>query len=193
MTLDDKIIRGCIKGKRSAQNLLYKKFAAKMYSVCLRYCTKSSEAEDVLQEGFIKVFTNIKKVKEYKSIEGWIQRIMVNTAISNYHTNFKHYFHKDIDDIREIGEMNSFENDENAMFRNMNPDELVNIINELPDGYKMVLNLYVIEEYSHKEISVILNISESTSKSQLFRARKSLRQKVYKLKNEELKPVYYEK
>jgi len=193
MTLDNKIIRGCIKGKRSAQNRLYKKFSTKMYSVCLRYCAKSSEAEDVLQEGFIKVFTNIQKVKDYKSLEAWIQRIMINTAISSYHKNLKHHFHEDIDNIRDLGEIYHFEVEENEVFNNISPEELVNIIDELPKGYKIVLNLYVIEEYSHKEISKTLKISESTSKSQLSRARKILRQKAYKLKNEELKPVYDEK
>ena len=136
----------------------------------MRYCKDKSEAEDIMQEGFIKVFSNLKKFRGEGSFEGWIKRIMVNTAINHYQRNLKHYFHNQLEDIQEaIGEFNDedFHPDDNISRK-----KLLSLIQELPEGYRFVFNLYVFEDYSHKEIAETLNISVNTSKTQLFKARK---------------------
>lgn len=179
---EQKMIEGCIAGKRHAHNLLYKKYASKMLGVCVRYCRSKSEAEDVLQDGFIKVFSNIENYRNSGSFEGWIKKIIINTALNNYHKNLKYYFYSNID---EINENSIVDNDEDLL--NVNPhiskEKLVEIIQCLPLGYRMIFNLFVIEGLTHKEISNLLNIAEGTSKSQLSKARKLLRKKLIKLDN----------
>ena len=176
MTDEDKILEGCISGKRRAQNQLYKRFASGMLGVCLRYSKNIAEAEDILQEGFIKVFSYIKSFRKDGSLEGWIRRIMINTAITHYKKN-KIYF-EEIND-EEIGFIE--ETDKNEMFEPVDRETLLKLIQNMPEGYNLVMNLYVFEGYTHKEISGILNISENTSKSQLSKARKYLRNKLEKL------------
>jgi len=174
MTVDRKIIEDCIAGKRRAQNKLYHMFAGIMLGICIRYTNNRTEAEDILQEGFIKVFKNINSLKEYGSIEGWIRRIMVNTAITHVKKN-KIFFDELIES--EITEMEQ----EKESYSPVDPETLIMAIHQLPNGYRMVLNLYVFEDYSHKEIADTLNISESTSKSQLFKARRSIKNSLEKL------------
>ncbi len=171
---DEKIIQGCINGKRSAQHMLYKKYAVVMLGVCLRYSKNKSEAEDVLQDGFIKVFSNIKKFRSEGSFEGWIKRIMINTALINARNNLKHYYHSD---ITEFEQQISAE-DKGHIKEAISSKDLMKLIQALPDGYRIVFNLYVFEKFNHKEISELLKISESTSKSQLSRARSLLRKSV---------------
>ncbi|MCF8296349.1 MAG: sigma-70 family RNA polymerase sigma factor [Saprospiraceae bacterium] len=171
---DDDIIQGCIKGKRSAQHKLYKKYAVLMLGICLRYSKNKSEAEDVLQDGFIKVFSNIKKFRSEGSFEGWIKRIMINTALVNARNNLKHYYHSDINEL----EQQISNGDEEHIKEAISSKDLMKLIQALPDGYRIVFNLYVFEKFSHKEISESLNISESTSKSQLSRARNLLRKSI---------------
>ena len=145
----------------------------------MRYAKNKDEAEDILQEGFIKVFSNLKKFRGEGSFEGWIKRIMVNTAINHYQRNLKHYFHNQLEDIQEaIGEFNDedFHPDDNISRK-----KLLSLIQELPEGYRFVFNLYVFEDYSHKEIAETLNISVNTSKTQLFKARKWLMKRVENL------------
>lgn len=154
--------------------MLYKKYAVLMLGVCLRYSKNKSEAEDVLQDGFIKVFSNIKKFRKEGSFEGWIKRIMINTALVNARNNIKHYYHTD---IAEIEQQISAE-DEEHIKEAISSKDLMKFIQVLPDGYRIVFNLFVFEKFSHKEISELLNISESTSKSQLSRARSLLRKSV---------------
>ncbi|MCF8296900.1 MAG: sigma-70 family RNA polymerase sigma factor [Saprospiraceae bacterium] len=166
------IIRDCIKGDSSAQELLYKRYASKMLGVCIRYFKSIEEAEDALQEGFIKVFSNLKNFRSEGSFEGWIRKIMVNTALNNYRSNQKHYFHTDIEEIQE-----QFSGD--SMFNeNYSCEQLLKMIQDLPTGYRLVFNLFEIEGYSHKEIAEMLNISTNTSKSQLLKARNVLKNKL---------------
>ena len=175
-----KIIEDCITGKRRAQSKLYKKYANTLLGICLRYSRNKSEAEDVLQEGFIKVFMNIKDFRMEGSFEGWMKRIMVNTALLNSRDNLKHYFHADIEKMQEsITEDTLFEVDDNYSAK-----EIMNLVQGLPDGYRMVFNLYVFDNYTHKEIAEMLGISEGTSKSQLARARKFLQNKLLELQNQ---------
>ena len=166
------LIKGCIKGDRASQKKLYCQYAPKMLGVCRRYFENVHEAEDALQEGFIKVFEHLKKYRNEGSFEGWIRRIMVNTSINSYKSNLKNYYHSELDEV------------ESDLFYDANitgtfsVEILLKLIDEMPKGYKMVFNLYEIEGYSHKEIADKLNFSENTSKSQLVKAKRYLRKKI---------------
>ncbi len=177
MSLDKNIIEGCIAGNRKAQRYLFDKFKSSMFGVCLRYCKSKDEAEDVLMEAFMTVLSQIHTFRGEGSIEQWIRRIMVNTAINNYRKNLKHYFLADIENIDEtdINEDNQFEISDNHSV-----EDIMKAMQQMPDGYKVVLNLYVVEGYKHKEIAEILNISVGTSKSQLSKARKMIQEKLLK-------------
>jgi len=167
------IIRGCIKGKSKYFEALYKLYADKMFAVCRYYTKDYTEAEDILHEGFIKVFESITKFKNTGSFEGWIRRIMVNTALEKFRKNNKMHFVSDdninIDDTKIVN-----------VESEISAKELFEMINELTPKYKMVFNLFALEGYSHKEISQMLGISEGTSKSNLARARIILKEKVEK-------------
>jgi len=177
MSLDKNIIEGCIAGNRKAQRYLFDKFKSSMFGVCLRYCKSKDEAEDVLMEAFMTVLSQIHTFRGEGSIEQWIRRIMVNTAINNYRKNLKHYFLADIENIDEtdINEDNQFEISDNHSV-----EDIMKAMQQMPDGYKVVLNLYIVEGYKHKEIAEILNISIGTSKSQLSKARKMIQEKLLK-------------
>ncbi|MCD4746852.1 MAG: sigma-70 family RNA polymerase sigma factor [Bacteroidales bacterium] len=190
MIAEDKIIDGCKAGKRRAQNILYKKYAPTMLGICMRYTKNQAEAEDVLQESFIKIFTNIKNFRKKGSFEGWIKKIMINTALNNYKKNLKHYHHTDIEEI----ENNFFidDNEENNINEEISPEVLIKVIQNLPQGYKMILNLFVFERHSHKEIAQMLNISVNTSKSQLLKARRLLKKKLVQINNKSIKEPEYQ-
>jgi RNA polymerase sigma factor (sigma-70 family) len=175
MISEEEIVQGCKAGSRKSQRLLYDRYSKKMLGVCLRYCQNREEAEDVLQDGFIKVFTNIDSFKEQGSFEGWIRRIMVNTAINNYQSNLKRYYHSDVEEETGIS------SDQVDAFNKLSAMDLLRIIQSLPEGYRMVFNMYAIEGYTHKEIGEMLGISENTSKSQLSRARVCLQKKAQEL------------
>ena len=171
------IIESCVAGNERAQAKLYELFAPKMFGVCLRYATDSAEAEDNLQEGFIKVFKYIEKFRHEGSFEGWMRRIMVNVSLEKYRK--QHYMYP-VEDI-EIYEGNVFAND---ILAEISVQELIALIQELPPRYRMVFNLYVMEGMSHREIGKEMNISEGTSKSNLARARDILQRKVKNLYRE---------
>lgn len=175
MIVDDSILEGCIAGKRSAQSILYKKCASTMLGVCMRYTNNRDEAEDIVQEGFIKVFERINSFRREGSFEGWIKRIMINQALNHYRKNRKQPYHSVIE---EIDETEIVDMEEQEPLNPVPADTLLSMIQKLPEGYKMVFNLYVFEEYSHKEIAEALNISESTSKTQLMKGRRLLRKKI---------------
>lgn len=178
MLPEDKLIELCKKGKQQAQEELYDRFSAAMLSTCMRYTGNRAEAEDLLQEGFIKIFKNITefKAKNQGSLASWIKTIMVNTSISYLRKKKQHLF------IENIESLHIFENEEDTIDENENeqPDseQLMKMISELPDGYRIVFNMYVLEDYGHKEIAQILGISEGTSKSQLSKARLYLQKKL---------------
>jgi RNA polymerase sigma factor (sigma-70 family) len=180
MNSDDQIIVGCLEGKRKSYNLLFKNYAPVMLGVCMRYCKNRIDAEDVMQDGFIKVFTQIHKFRSEGSFEGWIKRIMINAAIDNYQSNLKHAFHEDVSEMGESTVLiDDHEEDDNLPAElNIPKEKLMQMIQELPDGYRMVFNLYAIENYNHKEIASLLGISDNTSKSQLMKARKVLRKRI---------------
>jgi len=178
MLSEHDLIKSCLAKDKKAQKELYKKYAATMFGICLRYCKKRTEAEDILQEAFVKIYSNLKSYRSDGSFEGWLKRITVNTALNFYKSNIKRCFDASIDDMND-SEMPYTEGISNA---EVSAEELLKIINTLADGYRVVFNLYAIEGYSHKEIAQMLNISENTSKSQLSRARSILQQKVLEYK-----------
>lgn len=169
-------IRLACENNRQAQQLIYSRFSAKMLGVCRQYIKDVQLAEDVMITAFMKVFVNIKNFENKGSFEGWIRRIMVNECISYIRVHKKIQF---IDD--ENYQPESFNNTESQL----SIDDIQFLIDQLPDGYKMVFNLYCIEGYKHHEIATMLNINEGTSKSQLSHARKILQQQIAKLKNYE--------
>lgn len=146
-----------------------------MLGICMRYCKRREEAEDVLHEGFIKVFSNVSKFRGEGSFEGWIKRIMINTSLSYYHASLKHHFLTGIEEMEDLAA--SYE--EEGIYSNApNRSELLGLIQDLPDGYRFVFNMYVFEDFSHKEIASMLGISVNTSKSQLAKARRRLQKKL---------------
>lgn len=171
------IVADCAKGNVRAQEKLYKMFAPKMFGVCLSYSRNRAEAEDNMQEGFIRVFKFIKNFRHEGPLEGWVRRIMVNVALTNARTqNVMH----------PVEDMSRFEpqNLPNEIIAKISADELVELIQELPPRYRLVFNLYVLEGMNHREISEELQISEGTSKSNLARARDILQRKVKQLYGE---------
>ena len=172
---DEQILEALLREDASAQRLLYEKFARKMFGVCLRYTKQREEAEDLLQEGFIKVFQKISSFKAEGSLEGWIRRVMVNTALD--HLRQQKMLWTDLAEIKEEG-------DEPVIGQEIGAAELMAELQKLPIGYKTVFNLHAIEGYSHKEIGGMLGISEGTSKSQYSRARNQLMILVQELNKE---------
>jgi RNA polymerase sigma-70 factor (ECF subfamily) len=176
MMSDKQIIEACANHERKAQQILYDKYSRFLLGVCLRYASDKTEAEDILQDSFFKIFSSIKDFSGTGSFIGWMRKITVNTAITHYHKNLKYRYHVDIEEYvsTETG-VTSFEED---FFTS---EELFKVLNELPTGYRMVFNLYAVEGYKHKEIAEILGIDTNTSKSQYSRAKAVIRDKLEKL------------
>ncbi len=176
--LDEReIIEGCCRHDRKAQKALYEKYASVLLGVCIRYSGRRDEAEDILQDGLIKIYFNIRDFAGKGSFINWMKKIMVNTAITHYHRNLKHHHHQVIEDVREMDiEGSAFDT------ADFTREELFAIIKELPHGYRMVFNLYAVEGYKHKEIADLLKIDVNTSKSQYSRARSLIRKKLTSLK-----------
>ncbi len=173
---DRQIIDGCARHERRAQQELYDRYSRFLLGVCLRYAIDKAEAEDILQESFLKIFFNIKDFSGTGSFIGWLRKVAVNTAITHYHKNLKFRYHVDIEEYVSVETgVTSFEED---FFTS---EELYKVLNELPAGYRMVFNLYAVEGYKHKEIAEILGIDTNTSKSQYSRAKAVIRSKLEKL------------
>jgi RNA polymerase sigma-70 factor (ECF subfamily) len=171
-TSEEELVKGCLAGIPAFQRALYKRYAPKMLTVCIRYANSREEAEDMLQEGFIIVFEKLAQFKMQGSFEGWIRRIMVNKSIENYRKASKVYPVLDIDNVED-----NFVSPEDII-SNLSSKELLNMILELPPMYKMVFNLYAFEGMTHKEIAQNLGIAEGTSKSNLSDARTLLKKKI---------------
>ena len=173
MNISEKeLVRLCIKKNARAQKLLFTTYYSSLLGICMRYGKSKGEAEDILQMGMIRIFKRIGSYSGKGSFEGWMKRIIVNVAIDNFRKNSKYYYHHDIDELNgEPYLATDIPNDLEVM-------DILNTIHQLPTGYRMVFNLFAIEGYSHKEISIKLGISENTSKTQLLKARRSLRKKL---------------
>ncbi len=152
----------------AAQAQVYQLFSGKLFALCLKYSRNREDAEDTLQDSFLIIFDKIKQYKNKGSFEGWLKRITINTALQKYRQKSPLQIVKEISDVDEVAEFDV----ENTVF---NVDVLLDFIQKLPDRYRLVFNLYVLDKYSHKEIASLLNISEGTSKSNLSRARKKLK------------------
>lgn len=179
---ENDLIQGCLAGDRRMQEELYNRFSPKMYAVCLRYATDADEAQDLLQEGFIKIFKNLDKFRHEGSFEGWMRRVFVNTSIENYRKRVN------VNTITERDEVRIEDSSWNAL-DHLGEKDIVQLIQELSPGYRTVFNMYVVEGYSHKEIADLLGITEGTSKSQLARAKGILQKKVTELIDTNRKPI----
>ncbi|NBU46558.1 MAG: sigma-70 family RNA polymerase sigma factor [Flavobacteriales bacterium] len=168
------LVSDCLKGNPKAQKAFFDKFAPKMMTVCLRYMKSSEEAEDMLQDAMIKVFHYLDRYKNEGSLEGWIRRIIVNTCLDQIRKNSKLIGVQSTDDVEY-----KLTSDDKTL-EHMPAAELLNLIQKMPDGYRVVFNMFAIEGFSHQEIAQHLNITESTSKSQYLRARAYLRERIEK-------------
>ena len=166
-----KLIEACVSEDRKAQKKLYDLFASKMMMICLRYSKSDLEAEDILQESFIKIFKNLKNLREYTNVAAWIKRIVINTALNYQRSKLYLYPMVDVEHLK-------ITYDENIALSSFHQEELLNMIQELPLGCQVIFNLYAIEGYTHKEIAEKLDISEGTSKSQYSRAKSLLQIKL---------------
>lgn len=169
MLHENDLIEGCIKGDRRWQKALYDCYAKKMMVVCLRYCKAQQEAEDILQEAFIKVFDNIKSYRGESSIAYWIKKIVINTALNSQRSKLYLYPMVDVTEIKNSS-------DQEVGLSGIHYEDLLKMIQELPSGCQVIFNLYAIEGYKHHEIANMLNISEGTSKSQYARAKSLLQE-----------------
>ncbi|HEX8547620.1 MAG TPA: RNA polymerase sigma factor [Cytophagaceae bacterium] len=166
------VVKGCLKKDPKSQQALYNQYADLFFGLACRYTRQEMEAEDVLQESFIKIFQNLGQYSGLGSFEGWMKRIVVTTAINYYHKNKK--------DLSFSAHTYESENvsEHNNIIDQLSTEELLSCLRSLPEGFRLIINLYAIEGYSHKEIAAMLNISEGTSKSQLSRGRKLLEVKM---------------
>ena len=169
-----KIIKGCRKRQRKSQKELYKKFYAYGMSITLRYADSREQAAEVLNDAFMKVFTNIEKYDPDRPFKPWLRQIIVNTAINQYHKNQKKLQKTDLQSINHKPARNQ------EVLSGMSYYEIIEMVQELTPAYRTVFNLYVIEGYAHSEIAQILDITEITSRSHLLRARKQLKEKIQK-------------
>ena len=169
------LVKSCIEGDQRAQRKLFEMYAPKMMGVCLRYTKDVARAEDVMQDGFIKVFTKLTKYSGNGSLEGWVRRIMVNTALDHLRKENKFNANVSMDDVEYKVEFDG------RILSSLMEEDLLKLIREMPDGYRTVFNMFAIEGFSHKEIAKELEISENTSKSQHSRAKAFLRNKLEEL------------
>ncbi|MEO0403647.1 MAG: RNA polymerase sigma factor [Bacteroidota bacterium] len=174
---DQDIVEGCLKKNPKAQKALYDAYAAKMMSVCLRYAGNRNDAQDVLQEGFIKVFEKLDQFSGKGSLGGWVRMIMINTALIKIRKEKKFLHHE------EVSEVNDLSPNDHGVLEKLAADEILSLVQNLPAGYRTVFNLYAVEGYSHKEIGEMMGISESTSKTQYFKAKAHLKKALQKLEN----------
>jgi RNA polymerase sigma-70 factor (ECF subfamily) len=161
---EEELIKGCLQRDRTAQKHLYEAYSSRMYAICYRYVRDAMDAEDILVTAFMKVFDKIGQFKSEGSFEGWIRRIVVNEALTHLRRNKSMYVETELEQADR-------EPNYDTLSDHLEAEDLLNIIQELPSGYRIVFNMYAIDGYSHKEIADHLGISENTSKSQLSRAR----------------------
>lgn len=170
------LIQGCKKQDRRSQQIVYERYGRVMYGICLRYSSDAETAQDLLHDGFIKVFTHIVSYEGKGSFEGWMKRIFINLALETIRKEkIKKQYSEDIENLSDEDEIRDDSDDD---IDKISESELMKMVQELPQGYRSVFNLYAIEEYSHKEISEALGIAEGTSRSQYIRARLLLQEKV---------------
>lgn len=173
---DEELIVGCLRNEAACQKELFDRYAGRLLGVCHRYARNKSDAEDILQDAFIKIFDKLGQFRGQGSFEGWMRRIAVNTALKKY--SLTRY-------SKETAGLDTSENfdyrTEETVHAQLSEKDLVALINKLPDGYRLIFNLYVIEGYQHEEIARMLNIQPGTSRSQLVKARLMLQKQIIEL------------
>ena len=175
--LDLKLIESCIKGDRSAQKVIYDRLAPRMFPVCIRYVGDRELAQDILQDGFVTLFTRLDTYKGDGSFEGWARKIFVTTALMELRKKDALKMSEDLEVVRGM------KTETTTQLQNIGYKDLMSVITQLPPGFRTVFNMYAIEGYSHKEIGEILGISETTSRTQLSRARIWLQNKLKEIEN----------
>ncbi|WP_040397377.1 RNA polymerase sigma factor [Cesiribacter andamanensis] len=172
------LLEGCLKHDRACQQAFYAHYYGYAMSICLRYTASRDEAQDVLNDGFLKVFTRLEQYDRARSLKGWIRRILINTAIDTYRQQHKHFYHDSLEVLQqqELGDPSALDQ--------LSYEELLGQIRALTPAYRAVFNLYVLDGYTHEEIADILGISIGTSKSNLSRARLQLQQRIQQPKKE---------
>lgn len=170
---ESELVKGCLRNDRRAQKELYTNYSKTMFQICLSYCGDRVEAKDILQEAFIKVFTNLKSFNSGNSLEGWIKRIVTNTAIDYFRKRKRLVFQDEFPDEPEEEERGSLR------LEDLTNDIILSYVKQLPDGARVIFNLFAVEGLSHKEIAEKLQIAEGTSKSQYKRARNLLKKWLY--------------
>ncbi len=168
------LLAGCLRNQRRSQELLYQQFYGYAMGVCLRYTSTREEALEVLNDGFLKVFTRLQQYDQAQPFKGWLRRILINTALDNYRHEVRHYHHDDAGKAEQVA------TDQADAYSQLAYEELIGLVQDLSPAYRLVFNMYVIDGYSHEEISARLGISAGTSKSNLARAREALRSMLQK-------------
>lgn len=168
------MIKGCLRQDANCQRMLFEHFAGKMYTICLRYAKDNMEAEDMMQDGFIRVFNNLHQFKFEGSFEGWVRRVIVNCALKQLQKKRISFIELNAN-IEDSPKLDSY------AYTHLGEEELLKLISQLPFGYRVVFNLNVIEGYSHEEIGKMLQIQASTSRSQLVKARKMLQNQILEM------------
>ena len=180
---DEYIIKGCLNGDPKAQRALYEKYKVSMFRLCLRYANDQMEAEDILQEGFINVFRDLKQFSFSGALGGWIRRVIVNVALQHIRKKKRLFPTVELDHaMMEVSHLNT-------TLAQLNAEALTIMVQKLPPGYRAVFNMYVIEGYNHKEISEQMEITIGTSKSQLSKAKAMLRQQLKALDQQEARSI----
>lgn len=164
---EKELVHKCLEGNSQAQKQLYNRYSPVLYAICMRYARNAENARDLLQESFIKVFEGLKYFRFEGSFEGWMKRVAVNTCLDFNKKLKSEPFNEELDLYEQVGQ-------QELVSQGLNARDLVNLLQKLPVGYRTVFNLYAIEGYSHLEIAASLGVSENTSKTQLFKARKML-------------------
>ena len=176
MLSEQELIQKCVCGDRIAQKQLYEKYNSLFFVICLRYMPTREEAEDVLIMGFTAIFTKINTFKQEGSFEGWMKKIIVNTAISSLRLNSKYYdTEREVEELEQSGKTELVNNE---IYEQINTKDILSQIQQMADGYRTIFNLYAIEGYSYEEIAQMMNVSVGTVRSQLAKARKILQRKL---------------
>src|ERR1051325_908861 len=173
---ETELVQGCLNNDRSCQEMLYKKYSSSMFGICLGYAKDRDDAKDILQEGFIKIFGNLKNFKG-GSLEGWIRRIITHTAIDFYRKKVRMQNTVDVEEVHDLAV-------DVSVLEELGAKDLLMLMRQLPEGAKLIFNLYIVEGYTHKEIAEMLGVTEGTSKSQFSRAKHLLQNLISKLHEE---------